>query len=98
MFLLVYFFVMLLCIVRCLPKKYDLQREPLECLTSKQRQHVFKIQCCSENFCNRNELLKLSFTEGIKQLNFIHENVTSTTFLFFFRTKKQMNKNNYKFF
>lgn len=57
----------LLDAVSCLPKKYDLQREPLECLTSKQRQHVFRIQCCKEDFCNRNEMLKLTFMEGIKQ-------------------------------
>ncbi|KAL9913637.1 TGF-beta receptor type-1 isoform X2 [Glossina fuscipes] len=51
---------------RCLAKKYDLQREPLECLTSKQKQNVYRVQCCDEDFCNRNELLKLSFVEDIQ--------------------------------
>ncbi|KAI8127449.1 TGF-beta receptor type-1 [Lucilia cuprina] len=48
---------------RCLDKKYDLQREPLECLTTKQKQNIYNVQCCHEDFCNKNELLKLSFSE-----------------------------------
>ncbi|XP_075165392.1 TGF-beta receptor type-1-like isoform X2 [Haematobia irritans] len=48
---------------RCLDKKYDLQREPLECLTSKQKQNVYVVQCCHVDFCNKNELLKLKFSE-----------------------------------
>ncbi|XP_067630346.1 TGF-beta receptor type-1 isoform X2 [Eurosta solidaginis] len=46
---------------RCLEKKYDLQREPLECLTSREKQNVYRVKCCSDDFCNKDELLKLSF-------------------------------------
>ncbi|KAM7346182.1 TGF-beta receptor type-1 babo isoform 2-T2 [Cochliomyia hominivorax] len=48
---------------RCLDKKYDLQREPLECLTSKQKQNIYKVKCCHKDFCNKDELIKLSFVE-----------------------------------
>ncbi|XP_005176483.1 TGF-beta receptor type-1 isoform X2 [Musca domestica] len=47
----------------CLDKTYDLQREPFECLTSKPKQHVYVVQCCHDDFCNKNELLKLKFSE-----------------------------------
>ncbi|XP_029405390.2 TGF-beta receptor type-1 isoform X2 [Bactrocera dorsalis] len=46
---------------RCLEKKYDLQREPLECLTSREKKNVYIVKCCSDDFCNKDELLKLSF-------------------------------------
>ncbi|XP_067630349.1 uncharacterized protein [Eurosta solidaginis] len=49
---------------RCLEKKYDLQREPLECLTSREKQNVYRVKCCSDDFCNKDELLKLSFGTG----------------------------------
>ncbi|XP_013116288.1 TGF-beta receptor type-1 isoform X3 [Stomoxys calcitrans] len=47
----------------CLDKKYDMQREPFECLTSKEKQHTYVVQCCHVDFCNKNELLKLKFAE-----------------------------------
>ncbi|XP_073813095.1 TGF-beta receptor type-1 babo isoform X2 [Musca autumnalis] len=47
----------------CLDKTYDLQREPFECLTSKPKQHIYVVQCCHDDFCNKNELLKLKFSE-----------------------------------
>ncbi|XP_037928526.1 uncharacterized protein LOC119662942 isoform X3 [Teleopsis dalmanni] len=47
---------------RCLQKVYDLQREPLECLTSRKKQNIYKIKCCDYDFCNKDELLKLNFT------------------------------------
>ncbi|XP_054739693.1 TGF-beta receptor type-1 isoform X2 [Anastrepha obliqua] len=46
---------------RCLEKKYDLQREPLECLTSREKEKVYKIKCCSKDFCNKDEILRVSF-------------------------------------
>ncbi|XP_068147737.1 TGF-beta receptor type-1 isoform X2 [Drosophila tropicalis] len=47
---------------RCLPKKYDISRhEPLECLTSKNKLNTFRIRCCNDDFCNKEEIMKRIF-------------------------------------
>ncbi|XP_041448813.1 TGF-beta receptor type-1 isoform X2 [Drosophila obscura] len=46
---------------RCLELKYELHREPLECLTSRIKYDSFRIQCCREDFCNKNEIMKRIF-------------------------------------
>lgn len=46
---------------RCLPKKYDLERAPIECLSNKEKENVYKIECCNTDFCNQNEILKVDF-------------------------------------
>ncbi|XP_064544212.1 TGF-beta receptor type-1 isoform X2 [Drosophila montana] len=46
---------------RCLDKRYELYREPLECLSSRSKQDTFKISCCNKDFCNKEELMKRIF-------------------------------------
>ncbi|XP_055916513.1 TGF-beta receptor type-1 isoform X3 [Eupeodes corollae] len=43
---------------RCLPKKYDLERAPIECLSNKEKKNVYRIECCDTDFCNQNERIK----------------------------------------
>ncbi|XP_030387536.1 TGF-beta receptor type-1 isoform X5 [Scaptodrosophila lebanonensis] len=45
----------------CLDKKYDLHREPLECLTSLYKMPTYRINCCRDDFCNKDELMKRIF-------------------------------------
>ncbi|SPP73925.1 TGF-beta receptor type-1 isoform X2 [Drosophila guanche] len=45
----------------CLELKYELHREPLECLTSRIKYDSYRIKCCREDFCNKNEIMKRIF-------------------------------------
>lgn len=54
--------------IRCLHITYELQRTPIECLTNKEKQNVYRVECCDRDFCNQNELLKLEFVRGINKL------------------------------
>lgn len=47
----------------CLHKRYELHREPLECLSSKNFDS-YRISCCSTDFCNKEELMKRIFEKG----------------------------------
>ncbi|XP_055858580.1 TGF-beta receptor type-1 isoform X3 [Episyrphus balteatus] len=46
---------------RCLPKKYDLERAPIECLSNKEKENVYRIKCCDTDFCNQDEIFKREF-------------------------------------
>ncbi|EDW01781.1 GH21632, partial [Drosophila grimshawi] len=46
---------------RCLDKRYELHREPLECLSSRSKYDTYRISCCSKDFCNKEELMKRIF-------------------------------------
>ncbi|XP_060652500.1 TGF-beta receptor type-1 isoform X2 [Drosophila nasuta] len=46
---------------RCLEKRYELHREPLECLSSRSKIDSYRIRCCSKDFCNKEELMKTIF-------------------------------------
>ncbi|XP_034476136.1 TGF-beta receptor type-1 isoform X1 [Drosophila innubila] len=46
---------------RCLYKTYELHREPLECLSSRSKINSYRINCCSKDFCNKEELMRNIF-------------------------------------
>ncbi|XP_023168241.2 TGF-beta receptor type-1 isoform X1 [Drosophila hydei] len=46
---------------RCLDKRYELNREPLECLSSRPKYDSYRIKCCNMDFCNKDELMKRIF-------------------------------------
>lgn len=53
-------------IFRCHPKKYELDRLPMECLASKEKRKVYRIECCETDFCNNNKLLDMAtYARGI---------------------------------
>ncbi|XP_017867655.1 PREDICTED: TGF-beta receptor type-1 isoform X2 [Drosophila arizonae] len=46
---------------RCIDKRYELNREPLECLSSRTKYNSYRIKCCNMDFCNKDELMKRIF-------------------------------------
>lgn len=46
---------------RCLREEHILQdRLPIQCLTSKEKESEFKVECCDTDFCNNNKLIEIN--------------------------------------
>ncbi|XP_020798364.1 TGF-beta receptor type-1-like isoform X1 [Drosophila serrata] len=50
---------------RCMEMKYDMRRIPFECLTSSLKYDTYRIECCKNDFCNKNELMKRLFEKDL---------------------------------
>ncbi|XP_017093722.2 TGF-beta receptor type-1 isoform X2 [Drosophila bipectinata] len=45
----------------CLDLKYDMHRIPFECLSGKPKYDTYRVECCRNEFCNKNEIMKRIF-------------------------------------
>ncbi|XP_017027585.1 TGF-beta receptor type-1 isoform X1 [Drosophila kikkawai] len=50
---------------RCMEMKYDMRRIPFECLTSSLKYDTYRIECCKNDFCNKNEIMKRLFEKDL---------------------------------